>query len=75
MPGTRDQEIVSGQARITDEFPSIAKAGFSIIDAALPAPGPGGEAYVFGGARYARIKIVPGTRDDKIMYGLAFIAN
>jgi len=74
-PGTGDQEIIFGPARITDEFPSLAQAGFSTIDTALPAPGLDGEAYFFSGARYCRVKIAPGTRNDKITFGPALIAE
>ncbi|KAH8690290.1 Hemopexin-like domain-containing protein [Talaromyces proteolyticus] len=68
-PGTPEEKITWGPETITRYWPSLVKAGFGTVDAVLPVPGVKGEAYFFRGSRYVRIKVVPETSDDTIVYG------
>lgn len=60
-PGSLGDGIVFGPARIRETWKSLDKAGFDTVDAVMPVPGYDGQAYVFSGARYARIHIVKDT--------------
>lgn len=75
VPGTPQEEVVFGPAEISREWKTLAQAGFSTIDAALPIAGKQGEVYIFSGTRYVRIKFVPGTPEERIVYGPAKIVD
>ncbi|KAK0714115.1 Hemopexin-like domain-containing protein [Lasiosphaeria miniovina] len=68
-PGSADEQIVYGPANIADEWKTLAKAGFSTIDSALPVPDQSGEAYFFSGSQYVKIKFVQGSPTEEILYG------
>ncbi|QKX64736.1 uncharacterized protein TRUGW13939_11912 [Talaromyces rugulosus] len=70
-PQTSGDEIVYGPYKITDQWKTLAKAGFDTIDAAIPVPGKDGEAYIFRGENYVRVHVF----DDKIIYGPAKLAT
>lgn len=77
-PGTPDEELLNGPTDIVSGWASLDEAGFSKVDAVLPitADGVEGEAYVFSGDSYVRIKVNPGVhRGDNIVYGPAKIAD
>ncbi|KAF8651597.1 hypothetical protein AX16_004687 [Volvariella volvacea WC 439] len=74
-PGRVDDTIVLGPKLIVHEWPSLRKAGFGKVDAALPSPNGNGEVYFFSGTRYALIKVKPGTTDDYIINGPKDIAS
>ncbi|KAK4188306.1 Hemopexin-like domain-containing protein [Podospora australis] len=65
----QDQEITFGPAKIADEWKTLAQAGFSTIDAAIPVPGKEGEAYFFSGSQYCKIKWTPGTSKEELTWG------
>jgi hypothetical protein len=75
VPSSPDEQIVYGPASVAHEWKTLAKAGFSTIDAALPVPGHDGEVYFFSGTKYVRIKFVPGTPEEHIVFGPANIAD
>jgi hypothetical protein len=75
VPSSPDEQVVYGPAEIGREWKTLAKAGFSTVDAALPVPGHESEVYFFSGTRYVRIKFVPGTSEESIVYGPAKIAD
>lgn len=67
VPETSNDEIVFGPYKITDQWKTLAKAGFDTIDAAIPVPQKDGEAYIFRGENYVRVHVW----EDKIVYGPA----
>lgn len=69
QPGTNDDYIINGPKSIRDNWPSLASAGFDVVDAVLPNPDNSDEAYFFSGENYALINIQPGTTDDYIVNG------
>lgn len=78
IPGTPQEEILSGPTDIVSGWASLDRAGFDTVDAVLPITDPGyeGQAYVFRGDQYVRIKVNPGVhRGDVITYGPASIAE
>ncbi|KAL2129735.1 hypothetical protein VTI74DRAFT_7398 [Chaetomium olivicolor] len=75
VPSSPDEQIIYGPAEVAHEWKTLAQAGFTTIDAALPVPGHEGEVYFFSGTRYVRIKFVPGTPEESIVYGPANIAD
>lgn len=54
-------KLITGPKSIVGYWPSLAKAGFSKVDAAHPVPGKQYEAYFFSGTDYVRIYFKPGT--------------
>lgn len=74
-PGTPEEEITFGPRKITDEWKTLAKAGFSTVDAVLPVPGHEGQAYFFSGSQYVRIKFTPSSSEEEITYGPASITD
>ncbi|QRV88311.1 hemopexin domain protein [Ceratobasidium sp. AG-Ba] len=56
-------------AKISDNWRSLAKAGFSRIDGALMVPGRKNEAYVFSGTKFCRIRFTPYVYDDELLDG------
>jgi hypothetical protein len=74
-PGTGDDEVVYGPAEIAKEWKTLAKAGFHTVDAALPAPGLPNEVYFFSGTRYVRVKFVPSSPEESIVFGPVNIAD
>ncbi|KAM7190393.1 Hemopexin-like domain containing protein [Rhypophila sp. PSN 637] len=78
-PGTPDEELLNGPTEISSGWASLDKAGFKTVDAILPITGvesAKGEAYVFSGDQYVRVKVNPGVhRGDTIVFGPANIAD
>ena len=68
-PGKNDDEITFGPAKIEDQWPSLNSIGFGTVDAVLPVEGSADETYVFYGSRFARVKVVPKTQDDRVVGG------
>jgi hypothetical protein len=75
VPSSPDEQIVFGPASVPQKWKTLAQAGFTSVDAALPVPGHEGEVYFFSGTRYVRIKFVPGTAEERIVFGPANIAD
>lgn len=75
VPSSPDEKVLYGPTEIAREWKTLTKAGFSTVDAALPVPGHEGEVYFFSGTRYVRIKFVPGTPEESIVFGPANIAD
>ncbi|KAI9767388.1 MAG: hypothetical protein M1839_004530 [Geoglossum umbratile] len=75
VPGTNNDTAIFGPANISDEWPSLVKAGFKTVDAAFPSPEGEGMAYFFSGTQYVKIKVVPGTQEDTVVFGPASIAD
>ncbi|KAK3313332.1 Hemopexin-like domain-containing protein [Apodospora peruviana] len=76
FPGTPDEKILNGPTSIVSGWASLDKAGFKSVDAVLPIMNGGyeGQAYVFKGDQYVRVKVNPGVhRGDTITYGPASI--
>ncbi|KAK3312374.1 Hemopexin-like domain-containing protein [Apodospora peruviana] len=72
--GTSQEEILYGPRKIWDEWKTLAKAGFSTIDAILPVPGhENDQAYFFSGSQYCRIKFTPSSPHEEITYGPASV--
>ncbi|KAH6633877.1 Hemopexin-like domain-containing protein [Chaetomium sp. MPI-SDFR-AT-0129] len=67
--GTSEEKIVYGPYPITEQWPSLVKAGFDTVDAILPVPGEPNQAYFFSGNQYAKIKFEAGTKNDEVLYG------
>lgn len=74
-PSSPEEKITFGPAKVAHEWKTLVKAGFTTIDAAFPVPGHEGEIYVFSGTRYVKIKFVPGTPEESILYGPANIVD
>lgn len=66
-----DNRVVYGPAKITDDWFSLAKAGFGRVDSCMRVPGEGREhdAYFFRGEEYVRVTVQPWTKHEKIVYG------
>ncbi|KAK5653739.1 hypothetical protein OQA88_7895 [Cercophora sp. LCS_1] len=75
VPSSRNDRITFGPAKLVDHWPSLVKCGFDSVDAILPVPGYDKEIYVFSGLQYARIKVIPETSDDTVVYGPAKITD
>lgn len=74
-PGSTNDFIVNGPKVITNEWPSLRKAGFSTVDVAFHSPKNNGEAYFFNGDKYVCIMIKPGTNADYIVTGPSKVAD
>ncbi|KAK3299778.1 Hemopexin-like domain-containing protein [Chaetomium fimeti] len=74
-PSTNDDEVIFGPTDIAKEWKTLVQAGFSTVDAALPVPGKPDEVYFFSGTRYVRIKFVPSSPEESIVFGPANIAD
>ncbi|MFJ1213689.1 enterotoxin A family protein, partial [Burkholderia pyrrocinia] len=74
-PGTNSDYIVVGPKDIASEWPSLRKAGFTSVDAALTNPDDNREAYFFSGTKYVRVRVNPGTNSDYIVVGPKDIAS
>jgi hypothetical protein len=61
--------------KIADHWPSLVKAGFATVDAALQVPGVANEAYVFNQDQYARISLTPEHADSGLAFWPAKIAD
>ncbi|OQE40221.1 hypothetical protein PENCOP_c006G04294 [Penicillium coprophilum] len=70
-PGAPNSGLLSGPAKITDDWPSLAKAGFGTINTAVVAKGIPEHAWVFSDNQYVRIKIKTG--DSEIVFGPASV--
>ncbi|CAG7951472.1 unnamed protein product [Penicillium salamii] len=70
-PGSPNSGLLSAPAKITDDWPSLAKAGFGTIDTAVVAKGIPEHAWVFYDDQYVRIKITPG--DSELVFGPASV--
>lgn len=75
VPSSPDEQIIYGPAEIAREWKTLAQAGFSTIDAALPVPDHQGQVYFFSGTRYVRVEFTPGTPTERIVFGPANIAD
>lgn len=64
-----DKITNGGPISISKHWQSLAKAGFSTVDAVLPVPAIKGDIYVFFGGQYARIRVKPGNLEDELIYG------
>ncbi|KAL4905381.1 hypothetical protein BDW74DRAFT_15916 [Aspergillus multicolor] len=69
VPGGSDEKITYGPATISDHWPSLKSIGFGTVEAVLPVEGTQDEGYYFFGSRFARIKLVPNSQDDKVLDG------
>ncbi|QRV88309.1 hemopexin domain protein [Ceratobasidium sp. AG-Ba] len=67
--------LVVSVTKISTGWPSIAKAGFDRIDAALIVPGRSNEAYIFSKSQYCRIRFTPGIANDELLDGPKDIAD
>ncbi|RAO72418.1 uncharacterized protein BHQ10_008430 [Talaromyces amestolkiae] len=68
-PAKNDDQITFGPAKIEDHWPSLKSIGFGTVDAVLPVEGSGDEVYIFHGSRFARVKVVPETKQDEVVGG------
>ncbi|QRV90478.1 hemopexin domain protein [Ceratobasidium sp. AG-Ba] len=50
-----DDELLAFPASITTHWPSLARAGFDHVDAAIIVPGTTNQAYFFSGTRFCRV--------------------
>ncbi|KAG8699995.1 hypothetical protein FRC08_004989 [Ceratobasidium sp. 394] len=66
-PGTNKDKLVNGPHKIADAWPALKQAGCKTVDAVLPYPGVGTQAYFFCGSKYTVIHFTPGTTDDYIV--------
>lgn len=64
-----------GPYDIAEQWSSIRSAGFTVVDAAVAAPGRPNEAYIFSGSKYIRIHIDPYSLSDSIVVGPHEIAD
>ncbi|EUC56459.1 hemopexin domain protein [Rhizoctonia solani AG-3 Rhs1AP] len=48
---------------------SLAQAGFNCVDGALMVPGSKGQAYIFSGEQYCRIRFIEGQTNDRLFDG------
>ncbi|QRV73479.1 hemopexin domain protein [Ceratobasidium sp. AG-Ba] len=71
----RGSRLVVSVTKISKGWPSIAKAGFDRIDAALIVPGRSNEAYIFSRTKYCRIRFTPGVVNDELLDGPKDIAD
>jgi hypothetical protein len=62
-------KLQDGPYSITENWASLAKAGFSGIDGAIRVPGTTDQAYFFSGEYYCRIKFIEGKSDDQLLEG------
>ncbi|KAK4446369.1 Hemopexin [Podospora aff. communis PSN243] len=69
-PGTPDESIIFGPAKITDHWVCLAKAAVDRVDAVMPIAGTS-EAYFFRGENYVRVNL----SDDSIVFGPAKIVD
>ncbi|KAL2139576.1 hypothetical protein VTI28DRAFT_4948 [Corynascus sepedonium] len=74
-PNTLDDSVVYGPASIAQKWTTLHSHGFETVDAILPVPGHENEAYFFSGNRYIRIKFVPSTSKESVIYGPASITE
>jgi hypothetical protein len=75
VPSSPDEQIIFGPASVAHEWKTLARAGFTTIDAALPVPGHVNQVYFFSGTRYVRVEFTPGTPEERIVFGPANIAD
>ncbi|KAK0657897.1 Hemopexin-like domain-containing protein [Cercophora newfieldiana] len=72
-PSSSSDTITFGPTKFAPNWNSLVKAGFESIDAVLPVPGTANgttiESYFFSGTRYVRIKVIPSSNDDVIVFG------
>ncbi|RDW69051.1 uncharacterized protein DSM5745_08811 [Aspergillus mulundensis] len=69
QPGGSEEKITYGPATIADHWPSLHSIDFGTVDAILPVENTKDEGYYFFGSRFARIKLVPSSNDDKVLDG------
>jgi hypothetical protein len=69
FPGAPGDHIIGSVRTITDAWPSLKKAGFETVDAALNTPGRPGQAYIFSSEKYVRVQYQQGVSDDTIVDG------
>ncbi|KAF8810765.1 Hemopexin [Phlegmacium glaucopus] len=74
VPSTTDDRLINGPKSIATAWPSLRQAGFDTVDAAFLSPHYKNEIYFFSGTKYALIKVIPYTTDDKLIYGPKTIA-
>lgn len=70
-----EDKVSFGPSNVTDHWKTFAQAGFTSIDAAVEIPDEEGQLYVFSGTRYVRIKYVPSSSEESIVYGPYNIAD
>jgi hypothetical protein len=67
--GSTGDTIAWGPKTLIGNWPSLVKANFGYVDAALPSPSKKNEMYFFFREKYALVNIKPGTTDDFIING------
>jgi hypothetical protein len=68
-PGSLTDKVTSGPSKFAVNWDTLVKAGFDTVDAVVPVPDRKNEAYFFSGTRYVRIRYVPGTYKEDIVFG------
>ncbi|KAG8736342.1 hypothetical protein FRC10_009416 [Ceratobasidium sp. 414] len=69
-PASSDEQILGGVRSITDNWGSLAKAGFERVDAAMIVPGTTGQAYFFSGNEFCRVSFKEGVSSpDELLDG------
>ncbi|QRW04761.1 hemopexin domain protein [Ceratobasidium sp. AG-Ba] len=75
-PGSNDDRVTFGPAKITDHWKALSDAGFGRVDAILPIAGKENRAYFFCGGEYARIQYTPGDGPEgQILGGVRSLNN
>ncbi|KAL4966887.1 uncharacterized protein BDV14DRAFT_198353 [Aspergillus stella-maris] len=74
-PGKQESGLVSGPSFIRDHCIGLEKAGIKRVDAVISVPGVPSDGYFFSGKQFIRLRVTPGEKVTKVVFGPAPVAK